>query len=71
MRLLGRNSAGQLSLTKDLIGDEIPKYAILSHIWGAEEVIFRDLIGMVPVRARLATTRYGSVHSRLLTMAYD
>ncbi|KAH8762778.1 hypothetical protein BGZ57DRAFT_943814 [Hyaloscypha finlandica] len=41
-----RNSAGQLSLTKDLIGDDIPKYAILSHIWGmdAEEVTFRDMI---------------------------
>jgi hypothetical protein len=44
MRLLQRNSAGQLSLTKDLIGDDIPKYAILSHTWGAEEVTFRDLI---------------------------
>ncbi|KAH8744864.1 hypothetical protein F5882DRAFT_312995 [Hyaloscypha sp. PMI_1271] len=44
MRLLERNSAGQLSLTKDLISDDIPKYAILSHIWGAEEVTFRDLI---------------------------
>jgi hypothetical protein len=44
MRLLERNSAGQLSLTEDLIGDDIPKYAILSHTWGAEEVTFRDLI---------------------------
>jgi hypothetical protein len=44
MRLLERNSAGQLSLTEDLIGDDIPQYAILSHTWGAEEVTFRDLI---------------------------
>ena len=46
MRLLQCNSAGQLSLTKDLIGDDIPKYAILSHTWGAdtEEVAFRDLM---------------------------
>jgi len=44
MRLLQCTSAGQLSLTKDLIGDDIPKYAILSHTWGAEEVTFRDLI---------------------------
>jgi hypothetical protein len=44
MRLLERNSAGQLSLTENLIGDDIPKYAILSHTWGAEEVTFRDLI---------------------------
>jgi hypothetical protein len=46
MRLLERNSAGQLSLTKDFIGNDIPKYAILSHTWGAgtEEVTYGDLI---------------------------
>ena len=47
MRLLQYTSAGQLSLTKDLIGVHIPEYAILSHTWAAdteEEVIFRDLI---------------------------
>jgi hypothetical protein len=46
MRLLQRNSAGQLSLTADLIGDSIPKYAILSHTWGGdtEEVTFEDMI---------------------------
>src|SRR5271168_1747168 len=46
MRLLERNSAGQLSLTKDLVGDSIPEYAILSHTWGTdiEEVSFQDLM---------------------------
>jgi hypothetical protein len=46
MRLLERNSAGELSLTKDFVGDNIPEYAILSHTWGAdtEEVTFQDLI---------------------------
>jgi hypothetical protein len=46
MRLLERNSVGQLSLTKIFVGDNIPKYAILSHTWGAdtEEVTFRDMI---------------------------
>jgi hypothetical protein len=46
MRLLERNSNGELSLTKDLVGDNIPEYAILSHIWGAdtEEVTFKDLM---------------------------
>jgi hypothetical protein len=45
MRLLKHNSAGQLSLTDDLVGDNIPQYAILSHTWGAdaEEVTFGDL----------------------------
>ena len=44
MRLLEYNSAGQLSLTKDLVGDDIPKYAILSHTWDTDEVTFRDLM---------------------------
>ena len=46
MQLLERNSAGQLSLTKDLIGDDIPKYAILSQTWGVdtEEVTFKDMM---------------------------
>jgi hypothetical protein len=46
MRLLERKSADELSLTKDFVGDNIPKYAILSHTWGAdtEEVTFQDLI---------------------------
>jgi Heterokaryon incompatibility protein (HET) len=45
MRLLKRNSAGELSLTENLVGDDIPEYAILSHTWGAntEEVTFQDL----------------------------
>jgi hypothetical protein len=46
MRLLERNSAGQLSMTKDIIGPDIPKYAILSHTWGmdTEEVTFKDMM---------------------------
>jgi len=46
MRLLERSNAGEFSLTKDLVGDNIPPYAILSHTWGAdtEEVTFKNLI---------------------------
>lgn len=46
MRLLERNSAGQVSLTKIFVGDNIPQYAILSHTWGADsdEVSHGDLI---------------------------
>ena len=51
MRLLRveRDSAGQLSLTEDFVGDNIPKYAILSHTWGAdkEEVTFQDLMNRI------------------------
>ena len=46
MRLLERNNSGGFRLTKPLPNDaipEIPPYAILSHTWGDEEVLFGDL----------------------------
>src|SRR3569833_1814696 len=43
MRLLDRNAAGEIRLTRDFLNHEIPRYAILSHTWGAEEVLFQDL----------------------------
>src|SRR2546421_5738839 len=45
MRLLKVEDDGEFSLT-EFIGDKIPRYAILSHTWGAdgEEVIFKDLM---------------------------
>jgi hypothetical protein len=45
MRLLERKVDGDFSLT-EFIGDSIPRYAILSHTWGAddEEVTYKDLI---------------------------
>ncbi|GAB1312028.1 Beta transducin-like protein HET-E2C [Madurella fahalii] len=45
MRLLERDDTGQFYLTKPLPDDAIiPPYAILSHTWGDEEVLFRDLV---------------------------
>jgi hypothetical protein len=45
MRLLERNNDGNFSLTEHF-GDDIPRYAILSHTWGAdaEEVTFKNLM---------------------------
>jgi len=43
MRLLKYDNDGDLSLT-EFFEKDIPKYAILSHIWGVEEVTFQDLI---------------------------
>src|SRR5277367_1193286 len=43
MRLLERKSDGEFGLT-EFWGDNIPRYAILSHTWGAEEVTFEDLM---------------------------
>jgi hypothetical protein len=40
MRLLEYND-GEFSLTQFF--DDIPPYAILSHIWGLEEVTFKDM----------------------------
>lgn len=44
MRLLQRNNDGRYTLT-EFIGDAIPRYAILSHTWGADhdEVNLADL----------------------------
>jgi hypothetical protein len=44
MRLLERSDDGELSLTKDYIGDnKVPTYAILSHTWqDGQEVTFDD-----------------------------
>ena len=44
MRLLEFKNHGELSLT-EFIGDNIPRYAILSHTWGPddEELTFKDL----------------------------
>jgi hypothetical protein len=46
MRLLKCNENGKFCLTKDLIGSNVPSYAILSHTWGpdSEEVTFQDLV---------------------------
>jgi hypothetical protein len=43
MRLLESNNDGEFSLAKEF-GDDIPRYAILSHTWGAEEATFKDLM---------------------------
>jgi hypothetical protein len=43
MRLLERKAAGEIRLTKDLLNQEIPPYAILSHTWGSGEVLFKDM----------------------------
>jgi hypothetical protein len=46
MRLLRLDNDGKISLI-EFIGDDIPRYAILSHTWGAddEEVTYKDLVG--------------------------
>ena len=43
MRLLERDDLGGLRLTADLPNDKTPPYAILSHVWGPDEVTFKDL----------------------------
>jgi len=44
MRLLERDDTGGFRLTEDLPSNKIPLYAILSHTWGDEEVLFSDLM---------------------------
>jgi hypothetical protein len=43
MRLLYTAGDGRLGWTDDLVGDEIPPYAILSHTWEGREVAYKDL----------------------------
>jgi hypothetical protein len=42
MRLLYYNNHGEFSLTQFF--DDIPRYAILSHTWGPEEVTYKDMM---------------------------
>ncbi|KAH8752251.1 vegetative incompatibility protein HET-E-1 [Diaporthe sp. PMI_573] len=42
MRLLHRSDTGAIRLTEDIVKN-IPRYAILSHRWGAEEVTLQEL----------------------------
>jgi hypothetical protein len=46
MRLLKRDHSLDFSLTRDIVDDNIPRYAILSHTWGpdTEEVTFKELV---------------------------
>lgn len=43
MRLLQRQPNGALHITRNLLDNAVPPYAILSHTWGDEEVIFEDV----------------------------
>ncbi|KAN0072316.1 hypothetical protein V8E54_009245 [Elaphomyces granulatus] len=45
MRLLRHDNTGEFSLTEGLLSsDKIPRYAILSHTWGAQEISFKDMM---------------------------
>lgn len=46
MRLLERQTGGEICLTADLLYQNLPRYAILSHTWGddGEEVSYTDLV---------------------------
>jgi hypothetical protein len=60
MRLLYIASPERLRWTKDYIGTEkIPDYAILSHTWGEQEVIFDDLKSLGSVKNIGAKSKAG------------
>ncbi len=44
MRLLEILPNGGCRLTEKFLNDTIPKYAILSHTWGSEEVTYEDMV---------------------------
>ena len=43
MRLLEILPKEDFRLTEKFLDDAIPPYAILSHTWGSQEVIFEDI----------------------------
>ncbi|KAM7209892.1 NACHT domain containing protein [Rhypophila decipiens] len=60
MRLLERDDTGECRLTDDYLPNNgIPPYAILSHRWGEEEVLFRDFMdGKAKNKAGYAKIRF-------------
>ncbi|MCJ1483295.1 hypothetical protein MMC06_003462 [Schaereria dolodes] len=44
MRLLEHLPNGDFCLTEKFLNDATPQYAILSHTWGSEEVIYEDMV---------------------------
>jgi hypothetical protein len=64
MRLLYTTSDGKLGWTGDLIGDKIPRYAILSHTWLEEEVTFEDLKNLGNAKGPDAESKLGYVKLR-------
>ena len=50
MRLLKRSDQGDLSLTEDLSDQDLPRYAVLSHTWGApgQEVTLQEFQSSSP-----------------------
>ncbi|KAK0626411.1 hypothetical protein B0T14DRAFT_534566 [Immersiella caudata] len=60
MRLLERDDTGEFFLTNDYLPNSgIPPYAILSHRWGNEEVLFRDFMdGTAKNKAGYAKIRF-------------
>lgn len=67
MRLLHYNKDGDFSLT-EFFESDIPKYAILSHTWAAEEVSFADLTDGTGKKWR-AIASYSFAENRLGEMA--
>jgi len=69
MRLLECNNASELSLTKDLVGDDkIPPYAILSHTWKeGQEVTFSDLMDGTGIFDVFMSLIYGEGEERVQT----
>jgi hypothetical protein len=70
MRLLQCDNDGDLSLT-EFVENNLPKYAILSHRWGADEVTLRDLIdGTSKVKAGYGKIQFCGEQARLDGLQY-
>jgi hypothetical protein len=68
MRLLRPYDNGEFGLVETR-GENIYKYAILSHTWGpdGEEVTYEDVLNGTG-KYKLVTTSYGSAQSKQISM---
>ena len=54
-----------------ITGQSIPKYAILSHTWGEEEILYGEMTGLNSESSQLAALKSGYVVSNSSIVRFD
>jgi hypothetical protein len=56
---------------RDFYGDQIPKYAILSHTWGDGEVTFQDMCNITsrPEGLKTNTSKFQAGYNKITSFA--
>ncbi|OAG04280.1 uncharacterized protein CC84DRAFT_1217759 [Paraphaeosphaeria sporulosa] len=69
IRLLQRRPDGGI-VFRETTNSDVPAYAILSHTWGEEEVIFQDMKGGVDMSKAASKAGWKKIHISLNGMCY-